>query len=91
MKFRQTEKETAAHILPRLSLEDWESEFPLINLCLRETIRIHVSGSAMRKNTSGKDVPIGKTGNIIPKKAYAVCNVVIDMLALEINCSRSTF
>lgn len=72
-KFRKTKEENASEILTRLSLEDWESGFAHLDLCLRETIRLHVSGSAMRKNTGGKEVPIGKTGNVIPKNAFAVC------------------
>lgn len=56
----------------RLSIDVWESEFPLIELCLRECIRLHLAGSAFRRNISGQSVPIGSTGEAIPKDAYLV-------------------
>lgn len=63
-------------ILGRLTLEQWETEFPLIGLCLRDTIRfISIPGVSMRKNMSGKDIEIGDTGEVIPKGAYAVGQV----------------
>ena len=49
----------------------WENDFPVTDLCLRETIRLHMVGTAFRQNTSGKDVPIGNEGKeVIPKNAY---------------------
>ncbi|PNY18153.1 Obtusifoliol 14-alpha demethylase [Tolypocladium capitatum] len=71
-KHRLSEDETAADILPRLSLDEWETEFPLLELGLRDSIRIIMPGVSMRKNISGKDVQIGDTGQVIPKNAFAV-------------------
>ncbi|KAM5455774.1 putative sterol 14alpha-demethylase [Microsporum audouinii] len=62
--------ETTEQTLGRLNLEAWESEFPTIDLCLRECIRLHVSGSAFRRNKSNMDVPIGNTGEAVPRDAY---------------------
>lgn len=46
--------------LSQLSFHDWETRFPLIELCLRESIRIQTSGCLFRKNTSGKDLKFGQ-------------------------------
>jgi len=57
--------------LDNLSVEAWESEFPLLDLCLRESMRLNGTGSAFRKNVSGADIPIGNTKEVIPPGAYA--------------------
>ncbi|KAE8359940.1 cytochrome P450 [Aspergillus caelatus] len=62
--------ETPHETFGRLHIDVWESEFPLIELCLRECIRLHLAGSAFRRNISGQTVPIGSTGEVIPKDAY---------------------
>ncbi|PFH61087.1 hypothetical protein XA68_18295 [Ophiocordyceps unilateralis] len=67
--------ETAAKTLTSLSLTDWETEFPLIELAMRETIRIIGRGVCMRKNVSDKDIEIGDSGLVIPKGAFAVCGL----------------
>lgn len=54
-------------------MDDWESEFPSIDLALRECIRLQMVGTAFRRNISGRDVVISKTtGEIIPKDAFAM-------------------
>lgn len=58
------------HQLDDLPLEAFESEFPIIDLCLRDSIRINTLGTAFRKNISGKDVPIGN-GEVIPPGSFA--------------------
>jgi hypothetical protein len=72
-KYRVSPDESPADVLSKLPLGAWETEFPLIDLCLKETIRFTITGCGFRQNMSGKDVPIGKTGEVIPKDAYAVC------------------
>ncbi|KJZ77225.1 hypothetical protein HIM_03546 [Hirsutella minnesotensis 3608] len=71
-KHRYSEQESAPKVLARLSMDDWETEFPMVDLALRETIRVILQGSSMRKNVSGQDIPIGDTGQIIPKDHYAI-------------------
>lgn len=70
-KHRTSEKQSAVDVLDTLDMDAWESEFPLIDLCLRECIRFQLTGSAFRKNISGQDIPIGN-GEIVPRDAYAV-------------------
>lgn len=50
----------------------WESEFPIMDACLKDSIRLQMSGTAFRKNISGRDIPLNKTGTeVIPKDAFA--------------------
>ncbi|RCI16156.1 hypothetical protein L249_1816 [Ophiocordyceps polyrhachis-furcata BCC 54312] len=74
-KRRLSADETAPKTLTRLSLADWESDFPLVELAMRETIRLIGRGVCMRKNVSGKDIEIGRSGLVIPKDAFAVCGL----------------
>jgi cytochrome P450 len=53
-----------------LPLEAWESEFPLIDMCLRESIRIQLLGTAFRKNISANAIPTGMGDEVIPSGAY---------------------
>ena len=55
----------------KFPIEAWEGEFPIIYMCLKDSIRLQMSGAAFRKNTSGADIPLNKTGTeVIPKGAY---------------------
>lgn len=58
--------------LIHIPLEAWDNELPTVDLCLRETIRLHMVGNTFRQNTSGQDIPIDKEGTeVIPKGAFA--------------------
>ena len=71
-KHRRNEDETVPQILARLTVDDWEAEFQLLEYCLWEAIRLGTTGTAFRRNISGNDMPIGETNEIIPNGAYAV-------------------
>lgn len=71
-KHRKSPDQSRLDVLSSLTIENWESDFPLIDLCLRECIRFQLVGTAFRKNISGKDVPIGKAGEVVPRDAFAV-------------------
>ncbi|KAI0485527.1 cytochrome P450 6A1 [Xylaria cf. heliscus] len=64
--------QSRADVLSALTIEEWEGEFPLIDLALRETIRFCLPGATFRKNMSGHDIPIGESGEVIPDGAYAI-------------------
>lgn len=68
---RKRPEETAADILDTLTVEEFEAEFPLIDLCLREAIRLGLPGMSCRKNLSGRDIPIVGTREVIPNGAFA--------------------
>ncbi|KAI1269552.1 cytochrome P450 6A1 [Xylariaceae sp. FL1019] len=70
-RHRTSPSQSRADVLGTLSIEEWESEFPLIDLALRETIRFSLPGTSFRKNVSGRDVPIGDTGEVVPNGAFA--------------------
>ena len=55
-----------------LPIEAWEGEFPNIDMCLKDSIRLNLNGTAFRKNTSGKDILLNKNGTeVIPAGAFA--------------------
>ncbi|GAW15805.1 hypothetical protein ANO14919_052270 [Xylariales sp. No.14919] len=71
-KHRTSPSQSRADVLGTLTIEEWESEFPLIDLALRETIRFCLPGATFRKNISGHDVPIGESGEVIPNGAFVI-------------------
>ncbi|KAJ2900619.1 hypothetical protein MKZ38_002318 [Zalerion maritima] len=64
--------ESALDVLKRLPLEAWENDFPLVDVALKETIRIELVGSSYRMNDSGRDMEIGHTGEVVPNGAFSV-------------------
>lgn len=54
--------------LAGLSLEAWETEFPLLDMCLRDSIRLQALGTAFRRNVSGHAIKIGT--EVIPNGAF---------------------
>lgn len=71
-KHRLKADESVVDILHRFTLQDWETEFPLLELAMRETMRFTMSGTIVRKNVGGKKVPVGDTGSFIPPDGLAV-------------------
>ena len=55
--------------LARVSLEGWEQAFPLVDLCIRDSIRIQSTGAGYRKNLAGRDLDLGN-GEVVPKDYY---------------------
>ncbi|KAF2163477.1 hypothetical protein M409DRAFT_26089 [Zasmidium cellare ATCC 36951] len=55
--------------LMHIPIEAWESEFPTIDICLKDSIRLQTAGTAFRKNMSGQDIPLA-SGEVIPNGAY---------------------
>ncbi|KAJ4395789.1 hypothetical protein N0V93_000003 [Gnomoniopsis smithogilvyi] len=74
-KHRRSPDQNPLGVLEQMGIDDWERDFPLINLCLHESIRIVTVGAGFRKNISGKDVKIGRTGQVIPKDAFAAFHI----------------
>ncbi|CAK4034075.1 cytochrome P450 6A1 [Lecanosticta acicola] len=60
--------------LMQVPIEAWEGEFPMIDLCLKDTIRLQMAGASFRKNTSGHAIPL-KNGEVIPPGAYVAYHV----------------
>ncbi|KAL1302876.1 hypothetical protein AAFC00_003204 [Neodothiora populina] len=56
--------------LSSVPAEAWESEFKVLELCLRDSIRIQMVGAAFRKNISGKPVKVGDT--LVPDGSCAM-------------------
>jgi len=66
--------------LSQLPLEAWESDLPVIEACLRESIRITTPGSAFRKNLSNDPVPLNDKEVIPPGwfASYAIHDIHLD-------------
>lgn len=79
-KHQQSEGATPVETLSGLTMEQWETEFPKIDLCLRESIRLVTPGTVFRKNLSGSDVKIGGSDEIIPKDSFAVRKILSRLL-----------
>uniref|UniRef100_L2FKI6 sterol 22-desaturase n=1 Tax=Colletotrichum fructicola (strain Nara gc5) TaxID=1213859 RepID=L2FKI6_COLFN len=71
-KHRRSEEETPEEVFARFEVEDWEAEFPMVDLGLKETIRHTITGCGFRYNGTGKDIPIGDSGEVVPADAFAV-------------------
>lgn len=71
-RHREDPGQTSWEVLSTLPLEAWERDFPVLQLCLHETLRFTDQTAMYRKNTSGRDIPLGKTGEVIPRDAYVV-------------------
>lgn len=54
--------------LASVPLGAWETQFPTIEVCLRECIRMTATGATFRRNTSGHDIQVGS--EVVPKDAY---------------------
>ncbi|GAM91125.1 hypothetical protein ANO11243_091720 [Dothideomycetidae sp. 11243] len=58
--------------LVAVPLTAWESDFPIGEACLRETIRMNSCGTAFRQNLSDQPVQIAD-GEVIPSGWFATC------------------
>lgn len=56
--------------LDDVPLEAWEQNFPIIDLCLKDSIRLNLLGTAFRRNISGRDLPTGNGMEVIPADAF---------------------
>lgn len=71
-------KRPNASLLDKLSslpLDVWESEFPLIQLCLRDSIRLNMPGVFFRKNLSTHSIPTGHGNEVIPPGSFPIYHV----------------
>ncbi|KAL9087955.1 MAG: hypothetical protein Q9159_003397 [Coniocarpon cinnabarinum] len=56
--------------LSNVPLHAWEIEFPCIDVCLRETIRMTLIGSFFRWNASTTPLPIGNSAEVVPSHTF---------------------
>ncbi|KAM3483635.1 hypothetical protein MY8738_002945 [Beauveria namnaoensis] len=70
-RHRRTAAESVLDIVQRIPYHDWDTQLPVIDVCLRETLRINLYGPAIRKNISDEDVIIPGTDQVVPSKAFA--------------------
>jgi len=61
--------------LSSLPLDIWKSELPLIQLCLRNSIRLNMPGVFFRKNLSNHSIPTGHGNEVIPPGSFPIYHV----------------
>lgn len=55
----------------RVPIDAWENEFPLVDMCLKDSIRLQMTGATFRKNITDQSIPLNKAGTeVIPSGAY---------------------
>jgi len=77
-----------APLVDRLStmpLEAWETSFPVLELCLKECIRMWTSFSVTRLNTSPNAIPIPGSNEVIPGNTFVIYN------STEVNFSEKLY
>jgi sterol 14-demethylase len=68
---KHTSSDAGASIAERLAsipISAWEDEMPLLDACIRETLRMNVLGAALRRNVQDDDLHIG--GRVIEKGTF---------------------
>src|SRR5262249_33060742 len=70
-KYTPGDKSPLPDRLAKIPLEGWENDFPTMELCLRESIRLQLPGAAFRRNNAGKEVRINDK-EVIPPGAFVV-------------------
>jgi sterol 14-demethylase len=88
-KHRRSHTESRSDVLYRLTLREWETEFPLLELAMRETLRFTMSSTLVRKNISGRDIKVGDTDEVIPSNSVVVSRGVywLQISAVALNIS----
>ncbi|TGO64313.1 hypothetical protein BOTNAR_0089g00020 [Botryotinia narcissicola] len=69
-----------------IPIEAWESEFPLLDCCLKDSIRLQLLGTMYHRNIGTEDVKIGN--ELIPSGAFLVCVCVIFLSSSETNANH---
>lgn len=69
-KYARDPRAPLRYQLDDVPLEAWEAEFPTVDMCLRDSIRLNLLGTALRKNISGRAIPTGHGNEVIPPGAF---------------------
>jgi len=70
-KYAPGDKSSLPDRLAKVPLEGWENGFPTVDICLKESIRLQLSGAAFRRNVAGKEIRINDK-EVIPPGAFVV-------------------
>ncbi|ETS80478.1 hypothetical protein PFICI_08007 [Pestalotiopsis fici W106-1] len=71
-RHRLSDSEPLLDVFQRFSLKEWETQFPILQLTIKESIRFTMAGAVVRKNISGKDMSIGGTHQVVPNNSLAI-------------------
>ncbi len=67
--------------LATLPLDVWETEFPFLDCCLKDGIRLQLLGVAFRKNVSDDSIHIGN--EIVPPGTFMVSRSFVSHLSVD--------
>ena len=67
-KYNPYSDATLIEQLSNVPVEAWESEFEVLDLCLKDSIRLQLLGTGFRRNITDKDIHIGD--EVIPPGAF---------------------
>jgi len=70
-KYTPGDKDSLPDRLAKIPLEGWENDFPTVEMCLKESIRLQMPGTAFRRNVSKKEISINDK-DVIPPGAFVV-------------------
>lgn len=59
--------------LATIPFDVWESDFPTMDICLKDSIRLQALGAGFRRNMTGKDLKLGR--EVIPKGAVVSMHI----------------
>ena len=71
-KFKHPEDKSEVATLHRIPLKAWLGDFPMLDICLQETMRLLLIGTMFRWNRSQEDIKVGDAGDVIPAGSFAV-------------------
>ncbi|CAN9344399.1 unnamed protein product [Alternaria alternata] len=69
-KYAKDPKAPLRDQLDDVPIEAWEAEFPIIDMCLRDSLRLNLLGTAFRRNINSKGIPTGNGNEVIPPGAF---------------------
>ncbi|WPG98355.1 Hypothetical protein R9X50_00114400 [Acrodontium crateriforme] len=75
-KYAPDSTEPLKERLMKVPMEGWDHDFPVIDLCLRESIRLQLFGTAFRRNVTNQPIPLDPEGKeVIPPGQYASMSI----------------
>lgn len=83
-KYTPGDKGSLPDRLAKVPLEGWENDFPTVELCLRESIRLQLPGTTFRRNVSEKEIRISDK-EVIPPGAFVVRLSILSTLVCRTN------
>jgi hypothetical protein len=69
-RFRKCPEQPLAELFATLPIQVWQSEFPVLHSLFKKAFCLASSATLFRKNESGCDIAIGKSGLVVASGSY---------------------